>query len=193
VLVACSTELKEVYKVITQSILTNIANWGKDMKYLIPAISSFLIAMTFKYPEFVKQYTNNIKEIIHNLMSPDIRMEAVALAIGTAMFEKLGVFDQDFLRAFLFEMFTCLHFYRNNTKSKTIPIPITKSIMAFFGTFMINIGTDNLVQSSDAVQKDILFMILGSEGDKIKHITAPSRDRKYAIIAFSKLLTERAK
>ena len=115
------------------------------MKYLIPALSSFLIAMIFKYPDFVKQYSNNIKEIINNLMSPEIRMEAVALAIGTAMFEKLGVFDQDFLKAFLFEVIKCLHFYRNNTKSRTIPIPITKCVLSFFATFMINIGIDNLV------------------------------------------------
>lgn len=186
-------ELKDAYKVITESILSNIGNWNKDMKYLIPALSNFLVAMTFKYPDFVKQYTNNIKQIISNLMSPEIRMEPVALAIGNAMFEKLGVFDQDFLKAFLFEIIKCLHFYRNNTKSRTIPVPITKSTLAFFATFMINIGSDNLVQACDSVQKDILQMVLGSEGDKLKHITAPSRDRKYAIIAFSKFLVERAK
>lgn len=33
-------------------------------------------------------------------------------------------------------------------------------------------------------------MILNSEGEKIKHITAPSRDRKYAIIAFSQYLQQ---
>ena len=78
-------------------------------------------------------------------MHHDIRMEPIALQIGNAMFEKLGNFDNEFLKSFLFEMFKCLHFYRNNTKTKTIPIPITKSILTFFATFMVNIGTQSLV------------------------------------------------
>jgi hypothetical protein len=119
------------------------------MKYLIPALSNFLIAIIFKYPDFIKGYTSNIKEIINKLMSPDIRMEPAALAIGAAMFEKLGIFDAEFLKGCLYEIFKCLHFYRNNTKTKMIPIPITKSILSFFATFMINFGTDNLTQACD--------------------------------------------
>ena len=38
-----------------------------------------------------------------------------------------------------------------------------------------------------------MFMVLGSEGDKIKYITTPARERRYTIIAFSKFLVERAK
>ena len=33
-------------------------------------------------------------------------------------------------------------------------------------------------------------MVLGSEGDKIKHISSPARDRKYTIVAYSKFLAE---
>lgn len=33
-------------------------------------------------------------------------------------------------------------------------------------------------------------MILKSEGDKIKHITQPARDRKYAVLAYSRLIVE---
>ncbi len=33
-------------------------------------------------------------------------------------------------------------------------------------------------------------MIINSEGDKIKHITAPARDRKYALVAYSQYLQQ---
>ena len=33
-------------------------------------------------------------------------------------------------------------------------------------------------------------MILKSEGSKVKHINSPARDKKYAIVAYSKLLVE---
>jgi hypothetical protein len=33
-------------------------------------------------------------------------------------------------------------------------------------------------------------MTLKSEGEKIRHITQPFRDRKYAIIAFSRLIQD---
>ena len=42
----------------------------------------------------------------------------------------------------------------------------------------------------DRVQQEILFMILKSEGDKIKFCTSPVRDRKYVIAAYTKLLCE---
>jgi hypothetical protein len=35
-----------------------------------------------------------------------------------------------------------------------------------------------------------LFQILKSEGEKIKHIKSPARDRKYAIVAFSQLILD---
>src|SRR5947208_2980515 len=107
-------------------------------------------------------------------MSVDIRMEPVALSIGTALFEKLGIFDADFLKSFLWSVFHCLHFYRNNTKTKTIPVPITKGALTFFANFIINHGSQALIQHSDTIQKDVFLMVLSSEGDKIKHITTPA-------------------
>ena len=37
--VANSKALKNDYQVLTQSIVSGMDNWGKDMKYLIPALS----------------------------------------------------------------------------------------------------------------------------------------------------------
>jgi CAS/CSE protein, C-terminus len=48
--VANSQSLNPNYKVITDSLLANTANWDKDMRYMIPALSQFLIAMVYKYP-----------------------------------------------------------------------------------------------------------------------------------------------
>lgn len=52
-----------------------MGNWGKDMKYLIPALTQFLISMIFKYPDVIKNYMNNILEIVRHLIQSDIRME----------------------------------------------------------------------------------------------------------------------
>jgi hypothetical protein len=49
--VANSSELTPNYKVLNDSILSNRGNWDKDMRYLIPALSSFLVAMIYKYPQ----------------------------------------------------------------------------------------------------------------------------------------------
>ena len=50
--VASSTENNEVFAVLTQSIVQNIENWNKDMKYLMQSQSQFLIAMICKYTEW---------------------------------------------------------------------------------------------------------------------------------------------
>jgi hypothetical protein len=49
--VANSKTLKQDYWTLADSILSNMANWGKDLKYLIPGLAIFLIALIFKYPE----------------------------------------------------------------------------------------------------------------------------------------------
>jgi len=117
-----------------------MGNWGKDMKYLIPGLANFLISVIFKYPEFASKYLQNIQQVIAHLISVDIRMEETSLAIGSAIFEKLGIPNEKFLHDYLFSIFSTLHFYRNNTKSKTIPVKIIKGIWAFFANFMINNG-----------------------------------------------------
>ena len=92
------------------------------MKYLIPSTGQFLIAMICKFPEEIKKYSGDIGEIIKNLMSTDVRMETVGLQIGSALFERIGILDANLLKDFLFQIFTTMHFYRNNTKNKVIPI-----------------------------------------------------------------------
>lgn len=48
-------------------------------------------------------------------------------------------------------MFTFMHFYRNNTKNKVIPISITKAVLVFFATFIVNFGEDKLIQACDNI------------------------------------------
>ena len=77
--VASHDELQEVYKALTQSLLANQANWAKDMKYLMPAMGQFLIAMICKHPQHMQGFTDKISQIIKHVMSTDIRMETVGL------------------------------------------------------------------------------------------------------------------
>lgn len=83
-----------------------------------------------------------------------------------------------------------MHFYRNATRTKVIPASITRAIHIFFATFMISFGSERLIKACDGIQPDILFMILKSEGDKIKHCSVPKRDRKYVIAAYTNLFNE---
>ena len=76
-------------------------------------------------------------------------MELESLKIGSAVFEKLGVPSPDFLKAYLFSIFSTLHFYKNNTKNKIIPVPIIKGIWSFFANFMIYNGSKALVEACD--------------------------------------------
>ncbi len=64
-----------------------------------------------------------------------------------------------------------MHFYRNNTKFKQIPIPVIKAVHIFLSTFMVTQGSTALVTACDRIQKGILFMILKSEGENVKHVT----------------------
>lgn len=123
-------------------------------------------------------------------MSTSIRMESTALQIASAVFEKLGNNDPVFLGKCLRSIFTCLNYYRNYTRDKLIPITITKAMHACFSTFMINHGVTTLIEACDSIQSGILNMVLTSEGDKIKHVIAPERDRKYAIVAYTNLVSE---
>lgn len=113
------------------------------MRYLIPALADFLIAMIYKYPENFTSVPRNIQSIqgiVSHLMQPDIRMEPTAMSIASAIFEKLsmgGGLSDEFINGFLFSVFSCLHFYRNNTKTKIIPLTISKAIWSCFATFII--------------------------------------------------------
>lgn len=96
--------------------------------------------MIFKYPEIVKDFTNNILEIVRHLIQSDTRMEQASLSIASAVFEKLGVPSDQFLNQYLLKVFECLHFYKNATKAKMIPVPIIKNVWAFWANFMIYNG-----------------------------------------------------
>ncbi len=160
------------------------------MKYMSTDISGLVIEMIYKFHDFMKKFSNELTLIIQHLMSVEVRLEPMALAIGSAMFEKIGIISEEFLKAFLFNCFKTLHFYRNNTKAKVIPVPISKAIFTCFANFIINLGSQQLVQACDTVQKDILWMILKSEGERIKYATSPARDKKYTIVAFTKLIQD---
>lgn len=164
------------------------------MKYLIPAESLFLITVICKYPDFIKKHIAAIQTIVSQLLNTQIRQEHEALKISSAIFEKIGAnFDNgSFLHTVLHGIFTCLHFYRNNTKSKVIPTPIMKSVHAFLSTFMTMHGTQILIDACEKIQPGLLYMVLKSEGKTIEFVNEPARDRKYAIIAYSRMLAERA-
>lgn len=72
-----------------------------------------------------------------HLINVDIRMEQTSLQTASAIFEKMGIPSDQFLHDYLMAIFTTLHFYRNNTKTKTIPVKIVRSIWTFFANFMI--------------------------------------------------------
>lgn len=129
-----------------------------------------------------------------HLLGKEIRCETVALKICSAVFERLGdapLSDNGgFLNAVLIGIFTCLHFYRNNTRAKIIPASIMKSIHIFFATFMVCHGSQALLDSTNAVQQGILFMVLNSESQALKYVTSPARDRKYVLVAYARLMAE---
>lgn len=90
----------------------------------------------------------------------------------------------------LVSIFTSLHFYRNNTRSKVIPASIMKSIHVFFATFMVCHGSQALIYACNKIQNDILFMVLNSESKALHHVSNPIRDRKYVLVAYGRLMAE---
>lgn len=122
------------------------------MKYLVPALTQFVITVISKHPEFAKQYIQSIAEIAVHLLSVEMRLEANALQIASTVFERMGqVDDGNFLQQILRGIFTSLHFYRNNTKSKVIPSSIMKCVHSFFGVFMVCNSSQTLIQACDQI------------------------------------------
>ena len=121
-------------------------------------------------------------------------MEQVALKICSCVFERLGnapIQDNGtFLNQVLIAILTSMHFYRNNTKAKVIPASIMKAIHIFFATIMVCHGSEALVNSCNAIQQGVLFMIIKSESKSLKHVSMPARERKYVLVAYSRLLAE---
>lgn len=57
---------------------------------------------------------------------------------------------------------------------------------------MVCHGSQTLLESSETIQKGVLFMIIKSEAATIKHVQSPPRDKKYTLVAYSRLLAEYA-
>jgi len=124
-----------------------------------------------------------------------MRMEKSALQIAQVVFEKIGVnFDSgELLHSVLVGIFTALHFYRNNTKSKVIPSAIMRQVHNFFSVFIVCNSSKVLIDACDKIQPGILFMVLKSEAAAMKFVSDPPRDKKYCVVAYSNLLVEYAK
>lgn len=57
---------------------------------------------------------------------------------------------------------------------------------------MICHSSKTLIDACDSIQRGVLYMVIKSEGAAIKYVQEPARDRKYVLIAYSKLLAEYA-
>lgn len=69
-----------------------------------------------------------------------------------------------------------------------------QSVLQFFANFMIfTNGPDHLINACDQIQPGIIFMVLKSEGDKLKHLAkgVTYRDPKYAIKAYGDLISSK--
>jgi hypothetical protein len=85
--------MKPDFSILCDSVLDTSSienNWGKGMKFMIPALGTFLTTYICKYPELAAQKLGNILVIICHLMKPDVRMEHVALKLCSTVFERLG-------------------------------------------------------------------------------------------------------
>jgi len=82
--------MKENYGLLCQSLLEKPENWSKEMKFLIPAMGTYLVTVICKFPEYANQQQAHIQSIVVNLMQPTVRMEQIALKICAAFFEKVG-------------------------------------------------------------------------------------------------------
>jgi hypothetical protein len=61
------------------------------MKYLIPALSVYMMTVICKHPEYACQHIENIKSVIKHLLTSEMRMEKSALQIAQSIFEKIGL------------------------------------------------------------------------------------------------------
>ena len=65
------------------------------MKFLIPAMGTFVITVICKFPDYANQQIQSINEIVQHLLSTEIRMEQTALKICAAFLEKVGLKDNN--------------------------------------------------------------------------------------------------
>ena len=76
---ANSTELKPNYQMLAQSITENLANWSKEMKYLVPALAIFLSTVIAKHPQYAIKWNFLIRMIVRQLMNQQMRMVHIKL------------------------------------------------------------------------------------------------------------------
>ena len=48
--------------------MQNQSNWAKEMTYLIPALSVFMMTIISKHPEYANKHIANIKVVINHLL-----------------------------------------------------------------------------------------------------------------------------
>ena len=65
-----------------------------------------------------------------------------------------------------------------------------KAIHMFFANFMVCHGSETLINACNQIQQGILFMILSSESKSLPSVTNPARDRKYVLVAYSRMLAD---
>jgi len=147
--VASSPDFQPLHQQLFSSVILDKNNWSADLKYLIPALGQFLIAVIFKHPSVLQEgeTLQRIMAIVDELLS-QFRMEHVAHDIVLSLFEK-GLQDQTYLGQFLYKLFQAMHTYKNATKSKAIPANVMKSIHVVFSTLVLLLGTEAVIQATD--------------------------------------------
>jgi len=59
--IANSTELKQHYEVLCKSVIENLDNWGKELKYLTPALTILVTTVICKYPDYARSKLANLQ------------------------------------------------------------------------------------------------------------------------------------
>jgi len=90
----------------------NKDNWNTEMKYLMPSLAQFLIAIMSKHPQFFAvNYEQQIREVILRTLSNEIRMEDVGLSLAATFIERIKPFDDEFTKKLFYSIFQALSFY----------------------------------------------------------------------------------
>jgi len=72
-----------------------------------------------------------------------------------------------------------------------IPTGLLKAVFSFFAVYSVSLGgVQALISQCDKIQNGILFMILKSEGGKLKFSGSNARERKYILVTYSNLIAD---
>ena len=52
--IANAKELKPHYQLLCESVLDSLTNWGKEMKYLVPALTLLVTTIICKFPDYAR-------------------------------------------------------------------------------------------------------------------------------------------